>query len=155
MTHGSLFSGIGGFDLAAEWMGWENVFHCEWNELKLLSNVVDIENMSDLYNSNQEGNSMTELTVLDLTIKKKWFDMIASGEKKEEYRGIKPYWRTRLHGKSYDVVRFRNGYKKDSPAVIVNFLDIVVGNGKLEWGAVYGEIYYIIKLGSIYQPINQ
>lgn len=32
MTHGSLFSGIGGFDLAAEKMGWENVFHCEWNE---------------------------------------------------------------------------------------------------------------------------
>ena len=29
MRHGSLFSGIGGFDLAAEWMGWENVFHCE------------------------------------------------------------------------------------------------------------------------------
>jgi DNA (cytosine-5)-methyltransferase 1 len=32
MTHGSLFSGIGGFDLAAEWMGWENLFHCEWND---------------------------------------------------------------------------------------------------------------------------
>jgi DNA (cytosine-5)-methyltransferase 1 len=32
MRHGSLFSGIGGFDLAAEWMGWENVFHCEWNK---------------------------------------------------------------------------------------------------------------------------
>jgi DNA (cytosine-5)-methyltransferase 1 len=32
MTHGSLFSGIGGFDLAAEWMGWTNVFHCEINE---------------------------------------------------------------------------------------------------------------------------
>jgi DNA (cytosine-5)-methyltransferase 1 len=31
MTHGSLFSGIGGFERAAEWMGWENVFHCEWN----------------------------------------------------------------------------------------------------------------------------
>ena len=31
MTHASLFSGIGGFDLAAEWMGWENLFHCEWN----------------------------------------------------------------------------------------------------------------------------
>jgi DNA (cytosine-5)-methyltransferase 1 len=31
MTHGSLFSGIGGFDLAAEWTGWQNVFHCEWN----------------------------------------------------------------------------------------------------------------------------
>ena len=30
--HGSLFSGIGGFDLAAQWMGWDNVFHCEWND---------------------------------------------------------------------------------------------------------------------------
>lgn len=29
MRHGSLFSGIGGFDLAAQWMDWENVFHCE------------------------------------------------------------------------------------------------------------------------------
>lgn len=32
MRHGSLFSGIGGFDLAAQWMGWENVFHCEKND---------------------------------------------------------------------------------------------------------------------------
>ena len=30
MNHGSLFSGIGGFDLAAEWMGWHTEFHCEW-----------------------------------------------------------------------------------------------------------------------------
>lgn len=32
MRHGSLFSGIGGFDLAAEWMGWDNIFHCEKND---------------------------------------------------------------------------------------------------------------------------
>lgn len=31
MNHGSLFSGIGGFDLAAQWIGWNNIFHCEWN----------------------------------------------------------------------------------------------------------------------------
>ena len=31
MTHASLFSGIGGFDLAAEWMEWDNIFHCEYN----------------------------------------------------------------------------------------------------------------------------
>jgi DNA (cytosine-5)-methyltransferase 1 len=32
MKHGSLFSGVGGFDLAASWMGWENVFHVEINK---------------------------------------------------------------------------------------------------------------------------
>lgn len=31
MIHASFFTGVGGFDLAAEWMGWENAFHCEWN----------------------------------------------------------------------------------------------------------------------------
>lgn len=29
MTHASLFSGIGAAELAAEWMGWRNAFHCE------------------------------------------------------------------------------------------------------------------------------
>lgn len=29
MNHGSLFSGIGGFDLAAEWCGWNNIFQVE------------------------------------------------------------------------------------------------------------------------------
>lgn len=32
MNHGSLFSGIGGFDLAAQWMGWENIFQVEWDD---------------------------------------------------------------------------------------------------------------------------
>ena len=34
--------------------------------------------------------------MLILTIKKKWFDMILSGEKKEEYREIKEYYETRF-----------------------------------------------------------
>ena len=32
MKHASLFSGIGGFDLAADWAGFENIFNCEINE---------------------------------------------------------------------------------------------------------------------------
>lgn len=37
------------------------------------------------------------MKTLHLTLKKKWFDMIASGEKQEEYREIKPYWQRRFH----------------------------------------------------------
>lgn len=39
MTHASLFSGIGGAELAAYWMGWKNLFHCEIAEFpsKVLS----------------------------------------------------------------------------------------------------------------------
>ena len=55
MTHGSLFSGIGGFDLAAEWMGWENKFHCEWNEFgqKVLHHYwPNAEQFTDIKKSN-------------------------------------------------------------------------------------------------------
>lgn len=31
LSHGSLFSGIGGFDLAAEWAGWQNKFFCDFD----------------------------------------------------------------------------------------------------------------------------
>lgn len=34
--------------------------------------------------------------MLTIPIKKKWYDMILSGEKKEEYREIKPYWEVRF-----------------------------------------------------------
>lgn len=34
--------------------------------------------------------------VLYLSLKKKWFDLIKSGVKKEEYREIKPFWEKRL-----------------------------------------------------------
>lgn len=37
-THGSLFSGIGGSEIAAEIMGWKNMFHCEINPFKDESN---------------------------------------------------------------------------------------------------------------------
>lgn len=51
MKHGSLFSGIGGFDLAAERTGWDNVFHCEIAEFprKILHhywpNTISYENI--------------------------------------------------------------------------------------------------------------
>lgn len=59
--------------------------------------------------------------MLHLTLKKKWFDMILSGLKKEEYREMKPYWNKRLLGKTYDFICFRNGYSKHAPKIIIEF----------------------------------
>lgn len=100
------------------------------------------------------------MKVLHLTLKKKWFDMIASGEKKEEYREIKPYWYDRLFdnegmGKGYDIVRFRNGYAKDSPTVDVVCEDITQSTGTKEWGAESGRQYFVIQLGDIISINNQ
>lgn len=35
---------------------------------------------------------MGNKVVLHLNLTKKWFDMIENGEKREEYRCIKPFW---------------------------------------------------------------
>lgn len=63
-----------------------------------------------------------DCAVLHLVLKKKWYDMIASGEKKEEYRDMKPYWDKRIEswlgeppGKNVNVVvAFSKGYCKPS-----------------------------------------
>jgi DNA (cytosine-5)-methyltransferase 1 len=69
LTHGSLFSGIGGFDLAAEWMGWDNKFHCEWNEFgqKVLNH----------YWPNAE--SFTDITKTDFTKYANKIDILTGG----------------------------------------------------------------------------
>lgn len=99
------------------------------------------------------------MKTLHLTLKKKWFDMILSGEKKEEYREIKPYWIQRLSHplyplfRKYDVVEFRNGYSKNAPTMIVECGGISTGFGYKPWGGT-GEKVYIIKLGKIIETKN-
>ena len=103
------------------------------------------------------------MKVLHLTLKKKWFDMIASGEKEEEYRELKEYWIKRfctkewykyeaefLHkaiDKYYDVVVFRHGYSKNAPMITVECKGISIGEGRHEWGA--NRECFIIHLGDI------
>jgi hypothetical protein len=97
------------------------------------------------------------MRILHLTLKKKWFDMIASGEKKEEYREMKDYWYSRFLKPSvlprleeYDFVIFKNGYSKNAPTVTVRFVEMFVGlEGNPEWGAEPGKEYFVIKLGEI------
>lgn len=38
------------------------------------------------------------MKILELPLKKEWYDMIESGEKREEYREIKPHWSKRFVG---------------------------------------------------------
>lgn len=86
---------------------------------------------------------------LHLTLKKEWFAMIASGVKKEEYREMKPYWHTRLLNRNYDVIKFRNGYSKNAPWMLVELKEVISGLGITEWGAPSDQSVYILKLGEI------
>jgi len=94
------------------------------------------------------------MNTLKLTLKKKWFDMIASGVKKEEYRAPSRWIRSRLVHKvcAYDAVDFTNGYGANKPFIRVEFLGFEFGDGKPEWGGTKG--VYIIKLGKILERRN-
>jgi hypothetical protein len=62
--------------------------------------------------------------ILHMTIKREYFNRIAQGVKRKEYRDCTEYWAKRLKGRSYDIVRFRNGYASDAPVVEVEFLGV-------------------------------
>jgi len=115
------------------------------------------------------------MKTLHLTLKKKWFDMILSGEKLEEYREIKGYWIKRLIGawfsdeihfthwlnnlpqhvtlqcvvNNYETITFKNGYSKNAPTMIVEFKGIEIGKAKPEWSDNWQGDVFIIKLGKI------
>lgn len=63
--------------------------------------------------------------ILHLTLKRKWFDQIASREKRVEYREVKSYWDARLKDRGFDEVHFTNGYGKDRPFMRAECLIII------------------------------
>lgn len=102
--------------------------------------------------------------MLILPIRKKWFDMILSGQKKEEYREIKPYYDIRFGNEFFGhrltpeqikalkrymtlptEVAFRNGYSKNS-LHIKCWCRLTAGQGKEEWGAEPNKEYYILEI---------
>ena len=90
---------------------------------------------------------------LKLVLKRKWYDMIASGYKKEEYREVTDYWKNRLLEKGswdvrlFDTVTFYLGYAKERPSMTFEWISLGYGEGKPEWGAEPGKEYFIIILG--------
>lgn len=115
------------------------------------------------------------MKILHLILKGKWYDMIASGEKTEEYREVKPYWEKRLldysaikanyqrlvmrkflfgsacrdvcaeYPRGYTHVCFHRGYT--STATTFEIESIAIGKGRPEWGAPEDKEVFIIKLG--------
>lgn len=94
--------------------------------------------------------------------------MIASGEKKYEYRELKYYWKIRLEEtyyeidydspvdgfKHFDIVRFKNGYGKNARTMDVEWKGVSIGEGRKRWGAEIGIKYYCIRLGKIITPCH-
>ena len=103
--------------------------------------------------------------VLHLNLKRKWFDMIASGEKKEEYREVTCYWGSyfvnghiKVKGTCYHpsdvLIMFSNGYSKKRPQMLVKCNNLIVRRGKAKWGASINEVYYVLLLGDILKTFN-
>ena len=109
--------------------------------------------------------------MLILPIKRKWLEMIRSGEKKEEYREIKPYYTSRVRnlitymplkdefvvnvvkayedkGVPFDNIVLRGGYNLLAPAIRISGT-ITIGEGKPEWGAEPGKEYYIFRIDEV------
>lgn len=68
--------------------------------------------------------------ILHLSLKKNWFDLMVSGEKKKEFRSGGSWIRSRLYDKNdyprdYDFIKFVNGYGKDKPYFICEYIDFV------------------------------
>ena len=85
--------------------------------------------------------------ILHLNLHRQYFDLIATGQKKTEYRECTPYWRKRLEGRDYDVVSFRNGYATRAPVMEVEYVAKgfrVIGSKK----------EYAIRLGKILKIQN-
>lgn len=50
------------------------------------------------------------MKTLTLSLKGEYFDAIRDGTKPEEFRLVKPYWRKRLEGQTYDRIVLTKGY---------------------------------------------
>ena len=105
------------------------------------------------------------MKTLHLNLKQRWFDMILSGEKTEEYREVKPYWIRRLlhydwqdndrifvdNGQEveFDTITFKNGYSKDARKMVISYKGVRIGNTKEGWSDRYQTEVFVISLGKI------
>lgn len=80
--------------------------------------------------------------------------MILEGIKKEEYREIKDYWKSRLMNDDgsfteFSTIRFTNGYGSDKPSFDIQCNGIRIDTGIPEWGGSKETNVFVIELGDI------
>lgn len=104
---------------------------------------------------------LSQNRVIHLNLIGRWFDMIESGIKKEEYRELSDYWNKIFtnymasmcsfrNGKLDEMsIIFSNGYSKSCRQMEVRLLGIDVSIGKVEWGAELGKYYNVLRLGEV------
>ena len=124
----------------------------------------------EIINQKQPELKTEDIKILHLNLKKKWFDLIDKGIKKEEYRELKPYWEKRLidykalkdnyqaiflkrymsgiwtdvckaFPKGYTHVLIRYGYTKQF--IIFTIGEIKFGIGNPDWGAPSDYVFII------------
>jgi hypothetical protein len=94
----------------------------------------------------------SECAILPLVLKGKWYDMIDSGEKEEEYRDYGVYWANRLHNflcrsrEKIAIVSFSKGYKKAGMFFRIEDISKAIGYIYPEWGEPTSQ-HYVIRLG--------
>ena len=92
-----------------------------------------------------------DCVLLHLPLKKKWYSMIESGEKREEYRDHKPYWNVRIQNAILEskpiVAAFSLGRHRATMFFDVSAIKAVCGSNHPEWGEPRG-LHYVLVLGS-------
>lgn len=124
------------------------------------------------------------MKILDLPLKKEWYDMIESGKKLEEYREIKEFWIKRLtickgnnnpdktgfyckkanciscikRGSGFNPMEYthvRFRYGYTNRTMLFELKNIYIGVGNPEWGAPEKEEVFILKLGEKINELSQ
>lgn len=121
------------------------------------------------------------MATLQLSLKRKWFDMTSPEENSEDYREVNHYWIKRIMSKKYNeiypieqdaidgilkhidpkfLVKYHSkpfttnkmtlGYPKSTDTSRIKefeHLGIEIREGREEWGAEKGKLYFVIKHG--------
>lgn len=97
--------------------------------------------------------------ILNLTIRRKWLDMIASGEKREEFRRadnaqVARAWSRWLNSWPDDAVAvLRAGYTMRSAALVVELVGMTIRGAQdvrhPKWGEERGVARFVLALGRV------